>query len=229
MKKNVSFWAVAMLLFCSSAVKAQSLSDIVSSISSSDVVTAVTGGSSVTVSSVTGEWKYVNPAVELTSDSVLSSAAGTVVSSQLESKLSDACSKVGIEEDVFAFVFSSDQTFTSNIKTKDLSGTYTVDTDKSQITLKYSAIGSTSIGSLTADVTLSGTSMSLLFSADKLLSLLSAVSSVSSNTTLSTISALADQYDGIKLGFELEGESTTTTSTTSSAVSAAASALSKLF
>ncbi len=229
MKKLLFLGVIAMSILCTPAIKAQSLSDIVSSISSSDVVTAVTGGSSITVSSVTGEWTYVNPAVELSSDSVLTSAAGTVVSSQIESKLSDACSKVGIEEDVFAFVFNSDQTFTSNIKTKDLSGTYTVDTDNSQITLKYSAIGSTSIGSLTASVTLSGTSMSLLFNADKLLSLLSAVSSVTSNSTISTISALANQYDGVKLGFELEGESTTTTSSTTSTAAAAASALSKLF
>ncbi len=230
MNKSISFFAAAILLFSSSSLKAQSLSDIVSSISVTDVVTSVTGGSSITVSNVTGEWTYIAPAVELSSESVVSSAAGTVVSSQIESKLEDLCSKVGIEADVFTFVFNSDQTFTSNVKSRNLSGTYTVDADNSQISLKYSAIGSVSLGTLTADVTLLGTSMSLLFSADKLLSLLSALSSVSSNSTLATVSALVDQYNGVKLGFELEGDSSTTTSTTTStAVEAATSVLNKLF
>ncbi len=224
MNKKFSVVAAFMLLFSFSAAKAQSLSDIISSVSVTDVVSSVTGGSSITVSSVTGEWDFVGSAVALSSDSILSSAAGTVATSQIESKLDAVFEKVGIESGVFSFTFNSDQSFTSTLKSKNLSGTYTVDTDNSQITLSYSTIGK-----LTANVSLVGTSMSLLFDADKLLSLVSALSSVaSSNTTLSTLSTLADQYDGVQVGFELSGQSTTT-STTSTAVEAAASALSKLF
>ncbi len=232
MNKTISFVATLVLLLGSSALKAQSLSDLFSSTSATDVVASVTGGSSITASNVEGEWDYVSPAVELSSDNVLTSAAGAVVTSQLESKLSDVCTKAGIEAGTFAFVFNSDMTFTSNVKGKNLGGSYTVDADNGTITLNYGVYNTITIGSLTANVTLVSSSMSLLFAADKLLDLISAISTVSSNDTIATVAALAEQYNGVKMGFELNGGSTST-STTSTAVeaatSAATSALSKLF
>ncbi|MFI3281355.1 MAG: DUF4923 family protein [Rikenellaceae bacterium] len=228
MKKTIFFIASMILLFGSTALKAQSISDLFSSTSVTDVVASVTGGTTLSSSNVTGEWNYVSPAVELSSDSVLTSAAGAVATSQIESELSDLCTKVGIEPGTFAFVFNDDLTFTSNVKSRDLSGTYTIDSTNSQITLKYSALGTISIGTLTADTTLIGDSMSLLFNADKLLSLISAIGSISSNESVQLLSSLAEQYDGVKLGFELATESTVEESTTS-AVESAVSAISKWF
>ncbi len=239
MNKTKFLVATIALLFSTISLSAQSLSDIVSAVSSSsstsstvsDIVSSVTGGLTVSASSIAGEWDYVEPAVELSSESLLTSAAGSVVSSQIESKLDTYCSKVGISAGQFAYVFSSDGTFTSNIGSKSLGGTYTVDSDNSTITLNYTAISSISIGSLTASTTLTSTSLSLLFPADKLLTLFSAVASASGSSELATLSALTEQYDGISLGFSLSGEAVTTTSssTTSSTVQSAVSALSNLF
>lgn len=229
MNKLISVVAATILMFSSVSLRAQSISDLLSGTSVTDVITSVTGGTTVTSSSIVGEWDYSAPAVELTSDSILSSAAGTVVASQLESKLEDLYTKVGIKSGAFSFVFSSDLTFTSDIGSKSLGGTYTVDESAGQVTLNYGVLNSITIGKLTADVTLTSSSLSLLFSADKLLDLVSAVASVSSNDSLALVSSLVDQYDGVKLGFELSGEAATTTTDTSSAIEAAASAISKWF
>jgi hypothetical protein len=43
-----------------------------------------------------------------------------------------------------------------------------------------------------------------MFNADKLLDFIGKVSSSSNNSTLAAISAIAQQYDGMKLGFELK-------------------------
>ncbi|MFI3317395.1 MAG: DUF4923 family protein [Rikenellaceae bacterium] len=229
MNKTLSFVAAVAMVFGATSLKAQTISSLISSVTSSDVVTAVTGGTTLSVSSVTGEWNYLGTAVELSGDDIISSAAGAVLTSQLETKLDASCENVGIKVGAFAFVFNSDLTFTSNVGEKNLGGTYTIDADAGQITLNYGVYNTITIGSLTADVTLAGNSMSLLFAADKLLNIVSAISSYSSNESVQLLATLAEQYNGIKIGAELTTEATTVEETVSSAASTAVSAISKLF
>ena len=58
---------------------------------------------------------------------------------------------------------------------------------------------------------LNGGSMSLLFKADKLMSLAQtvtgAVAGKSSNATVSTLNTVLSQYDGLMLGFEMKKQS----------------------
>ena len=55
-------------------------------------------------------------------------------------------------------------------------------------------------------VTVTGDEMTLVFNADKLMSVLKTITgTVSSvNSTASTINSIADSYDGLRLGFELK-------------------------
>ena len=57
---------------------------------------------------------------------------------------------------------------------------------------------------LNAKVNCTSTNMDLLFNSDKLLKLITLLSSKSNSTTLKTIGSLADNYDGMMLGFSLE-------------------------
>ncbi len=232
MNRSKLFVATLMLLFTTSTLSAQSLSDLFSSSSVEDVITTVTGGTTLSAAKIVGEWDYVQPAVELSSDSIVSTAAGSVVSSQIETKIESVCSKVGISSSSFAFVFSSDGSFTSNIGSKQLGGSYSVDADAGEITLTYSAVSSINIGSLTASATLTSSSLSLLFPADKLLSLLSALGSSSSNSEIELLSSLVSEYNGMNLGFELAGEAaedSTEESSTASKIEDAVSTISKWF
>lgn len=202
--KTKSILASLALCLCVSSAQSQSLSNLLSSDVVQNVVTAVTGGQSLTTSNVEGTWYYQGPASELTSDNLLTSAAGTLATSQIDSKMEELCTKVGLSSKAFYFTFNSDNSFSCTVKSQNLSGTYTLDNSANTIELKFSVAGKVNIGTMTADLTISGSTMTMLFSADKLLSFVTKVSSLTDNSTISTLSALAEKYDGLLLGFEMK-------------------------
>ena len=57
-----------------------------------------------------------------------------------------------------------------------------------------------------AYVTVTGNSMSLVFNADKLMSILKVITGAASkvNSTAATLNSVAEAYDGLMLGFELK-------------------------
>lgn len=204
MKTKRTITLAAMALLCTSAINAASFSSLVSSSTVQSVVSAVTSSStSITTSSIAGTWTYSGTAVELESDNFLTSAAGSLATSTVESKLDDYCSKVGILAGTFSFTFGSDNSFSCTCSGKSLSGTYALNTDGDQITLNFTAVSSVSLGSMDANISLSSGNLLILFQADKLLELISTVSSVSDNSSLQTINSLLSNYDGVQLGFDL--------------------------
>jgi hypothetical protein len=205
MKKIFRLVVVAsVMLSASGQVYGQSLKDIFNSSVVKNVVNAVTGGSSLTVENLTGTWSYTKPAVQLESDNTLKNVAGSVATSELEKKLKTYCTKAGIVEGLFSYTFNSDSTFTNTLKGKTIKGTYSLNSDGKTIALKYTFGETMKVTTLTANVVISGSSLSLLFKADKMLDLITKISSLTDNTTLTTISKLAGQYDGLMLGFELK-------------------------
>lgn len=197
--------ALVGLWLCAASVQAQSLKDIFNSETVQKVVSSVTGGQSVTATSLQGTWTYVDPAVQLGSDNTLKQIAGAAATTELEKKLKEQCAKVGIVEGVFNYTFNADSTFTSALKKGSLKGTYSVNEVDKTISFTYTAGTSNhAIYTLTASTVLAGDNLTLLFNADKLLSFLTKVASLSSNATLQSISSLANQYDGMKLGFDLK-------------------------
>ena len=193
------------LWFCAASAQAQSWKDILSSETVQKVVSTVTGGQSVTATSLQGTWTYVDPAVQLGSDNALKQIAGAAATTELEKKLKEQCEKVGIVEGVFNYTFNADSTFTSALKKGSLKGTYSVNEADKSIAFTYTAgTSNRAIYTLTATTVLAGDNLTLLFNADKLLSFLTKVASLSSNSTLQSLSQLANQYDGLMLGFDLK-------------------------
>ncbi len=203
MRKLLSSSLTLLLLMACSSASAISLGDIVNSSTVETVVSTITGGTTVSSSSLAGTWNYDSSAVKLESDSTLTEAAGSLVTSQIETKLDSIFAKVGITSSLFSFTFGSDNSFSCTCKSKSLSGTYVVDSD-SKITLTFSAVGTVNIGSVAAYTSLSTSTLSLLFDADKLLAIVSAVTSSTDNSTLSSIDSLLSNYDGVKVGFDLK-------------------------
>ena len=203
MNKILKLVVVAgVILTASGQVYGQSLKKINSSVVK-NVVNAIKGGSSLTVENLTGTWLYTNPAVQLESDNTLKNVAGSVATGELENNLKTYCSKAGIVEGLFNYTFNSDGTFTNTLKDKTIKGTYSLNSEGKTIALKYT-FGETEVTTLTANVVLSDSSLSLVFKADKMLDLITKISSLTDNTTLTAISKLAGQYDGLMLGFELK-------------------------
>ncbi|MCI6522634.1 MAG: DUF4923 family protein [Parabacteroides sp.] len=206
MKKliNVTMTFIGLWL-CATSAQAQSWKDILKSETVQKVVSSVTGGQSVTVASLQGTWTYVDPAVQLGSDNTLKQIAGSAATTELEKKLKEQCAKVGIVEGVFNYTFHEDSTFTSALKKGSLKGTYSVNEADKTIAFTYTAgTSDRAIYTLTASTVLAGDNLTLLFNADKLLTFLTKVASLTSNSTFQSLSQLAEQYDGLMLGFDLK-------------------------
>lgn len=187
---------LGMLLFISTNIQAQSWLDLINNENVSKVVNAVTGTTKAI--NMTGTWNYSGSAIEFKSDNLLKQAGGAVAATMAESKLNDQLAKVGIKVGQMNFTFHADSTFTSTVAKRKLSGTYSYDASTSKVNLMYARV----IG-LSAKVNCTSTNMELLFESDKILKVITLISSKTSNATLKTISAIADSYDGMLVGFEL--------------------------
>ncbi len=202
---NVSAFSLSDIASTASEAISSSTSSSSSSTSVSSIVSTVAsvliGDTAVSASTIAGTWTYQTPAVKLESDNALTEAAGELVTSQAETKLNTAFTSVGITAGSLVFTFDTDMSFSCSLSGKTLSGTYVIDGDE-KLTLTFSALGQINIGSVSTDAIISSGNLSLLFSADKLLSIISALASVSDNSTIQTINTLASSYDGVKLGFK---------------------------
>lgn len=201
MKKSNLFKTMTVMFLCIVGTingTAQDLKSIISSVASA-VTSKVTGESA----SIVGTWTYSGPACEFESDNLLAKAGGSLASSKIEEKMSGVFEKLGFTEDS-SYTFSSDSTYSATIGSRTISGTYSYDSDAQELTLK------TTLGvKVTVNVSkgLIGSTMSLLFEADKLMSLAQtitgAISNTTSNSAISTATSLLDQYDGLQLGISL--------------------------
>ena len=201
---RIIFASIMMCGLCGS-VEAQTLKDLLKKAAGSsavqEVVESVTGIS--LQADIKGTWDYSGVAVKLVSEDLLKSAAAGVAAGQVEDKLDGYVQKIGIKPGAFGFTFSDDNTFTTTFKGKNIPGTYTLDEQAKTLTLTYGKTSFMKGFTMTATVNITTSQLDLMFNADKLLDFIGKVSATSKNTTLSAISAVAEQYDGMKLGFEL--------------------------
>lgn len=177
---------------------AQSLKDLLSKDNIENVVSTITGKST---SSMVGTWIYNGSAIEFESDNLLEKAGGTIAATAAEKKLDEQLSKIGITSETLSFTFSEDSTFTATLGTKKLSGTYSYNASTEKTKLKFAKL----IG-INTTINCTSSSMDMLFKSDILLNLLTLLGENSGSSSLQTISSLADNYDGMMMGFALKKE-----------------------
>lgn len=114
--------------------------------------------------------------------------------------MESALSKVGIKSGSCSFTFNKDNTYSAVVGGKKISGSYTLNASEKTIKMTYL----NGLGSMTPKVTKSGSTLSLLFESDKLLTLVNTVSSLSSSSSAKTLSTLLSNYDGMYVGMELQ-------------------------
>ncbi|HJD77362.1 MAG TPA: DUF4923 family protein [Bacteroides reticulotermitis] len=197
MKKSVlSLALMAVSLFTTTTIQAQSWTDLFNKDNISKVVSAVTGKTEAI--NMIGTWTYRGSAVEFESDNLLMQAGGAAASAVAESKMNEQLSKIGIKDGQMSFTFNADSTFTSTVGKKKMNGTYSYNAKTKQVNLTYLRLLN-----MNAKVNCSSGSMELLFNSDKLLKIMAFLGSKTSSAALKTVSSLADQYDGMMLGFDL--------------------------
>lgn len=197
MKKNNMLrilFAVLVMGTLSLQANAQDLKSILSG-----VAKAVIGDKATTANSVIGTWTYVQPKCQFESENMLAKAGGAVAAKEVEEKMQKVFEKIGMNG--CQYTFNEDGTYSYTIKKRTIKGTYTFDDTEKTITMK----GKLGIKTV-AHITVTGNSMSMVFNADKLMSVLKTITGATSkiNSTASTINSVAEAYDGMMLGFELK-------------------------
>ena len=163
------------------------------------VAKAVVGDKATTSSSIIGTWKYVGPQCQFESENLLAKAGGEVAAKEVEEKMQTVYDRIGMSG--CEYTFNEDGTYSYTLKKRTMSGTYTFDDKEKTITMK----GKLGVKTV-AHVTVTGNDMSLVFNADKLVSVLKTITGTVSkvNSTAATINSVAGSYDGLMLGFDLK-------------------------
>lgn len=193
---------MAALLFVGVAqVYGQSFKDLLNK--GKDVVGSVVEQLDVIPKNIEGNWEFSGSAVKFTGDNVLMNAASELAAGKVEDQLNEYLQKVGIRQGLFSYVFNADGTFTTTFSKMNFSGQYTFSQEEGTIELDYGKNEKLKGVSLKTDVSVSLNSMQLLFNADKLLDFISKISSTVGDSKIGALASLIDQYDGLKIGFEL--------------------------
>lgn len=144
-------------------------------------------------------WKYSKPGCAFTSENLLAKAGGEIAASKIEEDLSKYYSKFGFSNSNTYFTFKTDGTFAAKIDGKLWNGTYTFDEKTYAIQLKGLLLSASGFATRTAN------GISLLFEQKKLLTLVKTLSklNLTGSTTMSAVSSIVDNYDGVRIGFEM--------------------------
>lgn len=144
-------------------------------------------------------WKYSKPGCAFTSENLLAKAGGEIAASKIEEDLSKYYTKFGFSKSNTYFTFKTDGTFAAKIDGKSWSGTYTFDEKTHAIQLKGLLLSASGFATRTTN------GISLLFEQKKLLTLIKTLSklNLTGSTTMSAVSSIVDNYDGVRIGFEM--------------------------
>ncbi len=157
----------------------------------------VIGGTKLTQEEVIGTWKYNSPGCAFTSEKLLAKAGGEIIATEVKEKLMPTYNSLGVSSSNTYFTFKEDKTFTAKVDGKSLSGTYEYDASSGSIFLK------TLLLNMNGYLARSANGMSLTFESKKLISVMQVLGAMSGNSTLSAVSEIAGNYDGIRLGFDM--------------------------
>lgn len=205
-----------LLTSCGMQMYGQSLKDLFNKETIRDIAGSVVEQLDVLPKNIEGTWEYAGTVVKFTGDNILTTAASQIASGQIETRLDEYLQIVGIREGAFSYTFNADSTFTTSFNKMDFPGRYTFSEEANTIELDYGKNEKLRGITLKTQVSVSLTSMELLFNADKLLDFINKISSSAGNSKLSMLNALTSQYDGLKIGFELTRKSGSDVKTVSS-------------
>ena len=142
-------------------------------------------------------WKYSKPGCAFTSENLLAQAGGEIAANKVEEKLGEYYSKFGFSSSNTYFTFKTDGTFAAKIDGKSWQGNYTFDEKTHAIQMKGLLL------SMSGYATKTTNGISLLFDQKKLLNLIKTMSALKGSSTLSAIGTIANNYDGMRVGFEM--------------------------
>lgn len=163
-----------------------------------NVITSVLGIDKLSQKSLVGTWKYKGPGCAFTSHNTLAKAGGEVAAAQIKEKLASHYSKLGFNSSNTYITFNADGTFAAKIDGKSMNGNYTYDESTAQIKLQGLLLNFTAYAKRNAD------GIGILFESKKILTLIQTMASMSTNETVGAIGNISKNYDGVRVGFDLQ-------------------------
>ena len=162
-----------------------------------NAVSSVIGLDKVKAQDLIGAWNYSGPGCAFMSENLLAKAGGEMAAVQIEEKLLPYYQQVGISAANTSITFNENGTFSARIAGTPLSGNYTFDEATQQIKLK------TLLLSMNCYAKRELYGISILFEANKLLTILQTMSALSGNKDMQTIGDISKNYDGVRIGFDM--------------------------
>lgn len=210
MKKIFSVLALAAVVAVSANAQNSSLGSILGKLGNSgtlgNILTNAAGAIYSGPVTLNGTYSYNGIAVSATSSEggIVSSLAGTAVTSGIESKADEYLAKIGVKPGLMTWTFnSSDNTFTVNVAGISIPGKYKVGDGEKTVTLSFGKSFQFLSMPGTLDSSLGGTR--ILFTADKAMAFFKKLSGVlsQSSSQVAGVAKLASGYDNFRIGFKL--------------------------
>lgn len=200
--KKISLFLFAGLLLFSVNAFAQTNPDTTSTTSALTKLWNKFTRSTFTQQDLAGTWNFRSTACVFETENLLKKAGGSIVATQAENKFDEYFKKIGIKNGTCSFTFNPDSTYSAKLGIAKLSGRYTMDEKTKLLTMSY-LLG---IAKMRATAVKSGNKMKLLFDADGFLKTMKTLSMFTKDNSIEILAAMADLYDGMLIGFDLNKE-----------------------
>lgn len=160
------------------------------------------GSSDLTIEKLVGTWNYSNPAVSFASENLLLKAGGSAAATQVETKIAPYYKRVGLNQ--LVMTIAEDSTFTFKVRTVNLNGVITRNTETGNFVFQFKAFKQINMGAMESSIVMNGNTMELTFDVSNLITIVEKIGQYSGNSTIKGVSTLLNQYDGMNAGFELK-------------------------
>ena len=211
MKILKAFMAGILIMSATSFANAQSLSDILGSVtkgsgnnSSGNILSGIIEGvftkTNISLADLVGEYQAQGAAVTFKSENFLQKAGGIAGAATIESKINPYYEKYGLNNMVLTV--DENANFTMKIKALSLKGTITKNENDGTFDFNFNVAG-IKLGKFTAYIEKSGSNLNLMFDATKLKSFISTVAKFTGNSMATTLGSILDSYDGACIGWKM--------------------------
>lgn len=202
--KRLNLWKwvmVFVIIALTTPAQAQGWKDLLGNLK--DGVDKVVNKVTVNDSTIIGKWNYSQPVCKFKSENLLAQAGGVAVSNKVEEQLEKGCQKLTVSPENTSFEFKNDGTYVQTIAGKKSEGTYSFDRENMKVVMT-GKLGF----SQTAHVKFSKNSMTMVYDADRILSIAKGVANVAAKfmdgNMITLFNSISENYEGMQLGFELE-------------------------
>ena len=205
--RTVKLFVLGLMLMAANSVGAQTVKEVADSVKSGvksgnvktmvNTVKKAFKAKAATADTLVGTWRYVEPAVLVTSGNLLMKAAGNATAGQLEKLLTEYIEKTEIGPENTFITFHDNGTFERSVAGRKAKGIWMVNEEKLLL-----GIQNVQTASLTSH--LEDGKLTLVIEASRILQMMKMLGALSDNKTTKALIKVSKKLKGIQGGFLFE-------------------------